>query len=269
MKNDGSRKINTGADIFGLRKVNFNIRVPEASEMFSPEDARDYINGCDYPKSVDELLLVWEMQRFFGQDRIKDMRILEAMCGPGRLAREFSGIGVKSVVSHDGDSTMLEHARSQALPGMTDFIQSPVDNIPNPNNSFDLVICHNSIHQLSSIEKLHKVMTELLRLAVPGGWVIIADYQRSIAPEFLEAIEERLKWTKPEIVPLLVSTYIAAFSKEEFKNIVGQLPGIKKWVVQDALPPVLTPDKKERVDQDPVKHLLDFSAMSLRVIIQK
>ena len=203
------------------------------------------------------------------------MRILEAMCGPGRFGRELLQLGVQRVIFHDGYETMTAHARNQALTVMQvgqsiDTITSSADNIPHPDNGFDLIVCHNSTHQLSSIDKLSKVMKEFLRLTVPGGHIVIADYQRATTPEFLRALEERLQWTKPEIVPLLTPTFMAAFSKEEFGHISQSLPGIQKWSVIDAEPPVLTPQMQKRVEADPVKgHLLDYSSISQRVIIQK
>lgn len=263
------------SDPFGLRDFDFSIRVTERSEMFTKEEARTYIDGCDYPESADDLLLALEMQRFFGPDGLHRMRILDAMCGPGRLGRELLNMGAQRLVFHDGDDTMIAHARNQASvvlqPGqIMDTVTSPVDNIPLPDKTFDLVVCHNSTHQLSSIDRLHAVMEEFLRITVPGGHIVIADYQRATKPKFLKVLEERLQWTRPEIVPLLIPTFAAAFSKKEFNNVLQSIPGIQKWSVTNAQPPVLTPEMRERVDADPVKgHLMDFSPISLRVIVQK
>lgn len=269
MNIDSLHTVQPESDPFGLRKFDFIHRVPEHSEMFNREEALQYIRGCDYPESVDDLLLVWETQKLFGPERIKNMSILDAMCGPGRLGREFSQVGAKFVVEHDGDMTMLDHARSMANSNMN-FVQSPVENIPLPDNSFDLVICHNSTHQLSSLERLDEAMREFLRLTKQGGHVIIADYQRGTSEEFMKAMEQRLRWTKPEIVPLLIPTFLAAFSKEEFAGVVEKMPRIKRWSVTDAQEPILTPEMQKRVDNDPVKgHLMDFSPISLRVIVQK
>lgn len=262
------------SDPFGLKKLDFRIRVPEPFEMFPLEEALTYIHGCDYPESVDDLLLVWETRQRFGD--ISNWTILDAMCGPGRLGREFLAMGVKKVIFHDGDEMMINHAHNKASlikrsGQLVESVQSLVDQIPLPDNIFDLVICHNSIHQLSSLEKLDVVLREFMRLIKPGGNVVIADYQRSTDDhKFLMALEERLNWTKPEIVPLLIPTFQAAFSKEEFAEIVGAMPGIKRWSVEDARLPTLTPNMQWRVNQDPVKgHKLDFSPISLRVLIQK
>ena len=48
------------------------------------------------------------------------------------------------------------------------------------------------------------------------------------------------------------------------------MPGIKQWSVVDAEPPVLSPKMQERVDADFVKgHIMDYSPISVRVIVQK
>lgn len=266
----------TDPDLSGLRSFDFTMRVPEITEMFTPTEARTYIEGCDYPETVDDLLLALEIQGRFNKDSgIRNMRILDAMCGPGRLGREFLDLGVPSVTFHDGDETMTSHARDQAtvyteFGQSIDVVTSSADNIPLPDNTFDLVVCHNSTHQVASIGRLRLVMREFLRLTTPGGYVIIADYQRATAPGFLENLEERLQYTKPEIVPLLIPSFTAAFSKDEFRSVLGSLQDTESWSVTDAEPPLLTPRLRDRVNADPVKgHLMDYSPISLRVIIQK
>lgn len=269
-----NEKLN-GNDPFGLRGFDFSVRVPEKSEIFDADEARAYIDGCDYPESADDLLLALEMQRLFGPVAVRGMRILDAMCGPGRLGREFLGLGTQNVWFHDGDSIMIEHAKEQALKVLTDgqtidVITSPVEEIPAPDNMFDLVICHNATHQMASRERLSLAMREFVRITAPGGYVVIADYQRSTTPNFFRALEERLHFTRPEIVPLLIPSFTAALSKEEFGSVVCSIPGIRKFLVTDAEPLVLDQKMWQRVDADFVKgHLMDFSPISLRVIIQK
>lgn len=260
-------------DPFGIRKLDLTVRVPEKSEMFTREEAMTYIQGCDFPESVDDLLLAWEIDEHFGP--LGNKTILDAMCGPGRLGRELMQLGTHYIVFHDGDHTMMAHAKTMAEAGvrngqMMHAIISPVDKIALPANMFDLVVCHNSTHQLESIGKLHAVIEKFLHITKPGGFIVIADYQRNTTPEFIQSLEERLTWTKPEIIPLLVPTFTAAFSKSEFADVFASIPGIARWQVVDAALPTLTTHMQERVIQDPVKgHVLDFSPISLRAIAQK
>ncbi|MFH0749845.1 MAG: class I SAM-dependent methyltransferase [Candidatus Gottesmanbacteria bacterium] len=261
-------------DPFGLKKCDFKHRTPEKSEMFSKEEALTYIEGCDFPESADDFLLALEIKERFGT--VEHLHILDAMCGPGRLGRDLISIGSQHVSFHDGDETMLNHAMKKASKNLSKekriaSILSPVEHIPVPDDTFDLVVCHNSTHQLNSVEKLQQVMEEFLRVTVPGGFVFIADYQRSESNEFLGSLENRLNFTKPSIVPLLIPSWQAAFSKQEFDHVLlNIMPSTRNWLVFDAALPALTSELQTRVNQDPVKgHVLDYSPISLRVIAQK
>lgn len=265
-------------DPFGLRDFDFSRRVPEKTEMFSQQEVKTYIDSCDYPESVDDLLLAWEIKQRFSHIGLENMTILDAMCGPGRLGRELLNLGAQHVVFHDGDWIMIHHALSEASrikpwgnpESRMHSITTPVDKIALPENTFDLVVCHNSTHQLLSIENLGKAMERFLHVTKPGGFVMIADYQRNTMPEFLEALEGRLQWTKAEIVPLLIPTFMAAFSKEEFDQVLKSIPDVSSFLIMDATLPNLTPEMWLRIEQDPVKgHIMDFSPISLRVFAQK
>lgn len=253
--------------------MDFSHRVPEKSEMFSPDDAKTYIEGCDYFLSADDLLLAWEIQARFGDLRHKT--IMDAMCGPGRLGRELLNLNAGQVVFHDGDPIMIEHALkkgAEILNGNQNMFSIIADasQIQLPDNSFDLVVCHNSTHQLKSFDRLKGVLQEFIRLTKSGGFVFIADFQRNTEPKFISSLDERLTWTKDKIKPLLKDTFLAAFSKNEFSKALETIPSIQKFSVTDAILPNLPQSIQIRLDLDPVKgHRLDFSPISLRVIAQK
>lgn len=269
------KPIQKNTDPFGLRDMDFRIRVPEKSELFSTHEAMTYIAGCDYPESADDLLLAWEIQDRFSQRGIETAKIMDAMCGPGRLGRELLQLGATDVTFHDGHDTMLDHATTQAFavaqPGQqVESVLSAADCIPLPDNTFDLIVCHNSTHQMQSQERLQGVVAEFIRVTKPGGFVLIADYQRANSTEFKDALEQRLFWTRAEIVELLRDSFTAAFSKAEFDQVFGAIPGVGRWQVSDAVLPALDSERKRRVDEDPVKgHALDFSPISLRAMAQK
>ncbi len=262
-------------DPHGLNRFDFGVRVPEKSEIFNEEEAQKYITGCDIPETADDLLLALEMQSLFGPMSIRRMKILDTMCGPGRLGREFLELGTQHVVFHDGHETMITHAITEASKvrqsgQIVESITSDVAHIRSDDNMFDLVICHNATHQLSDQERLEETMKEFVRITVPGGHVVIADFQRPATLELKKAASARLDVTNPEVVELLIPTYAASFSKEEFEGVLRSIPGIRKWSVMDAEPPKLTWETWQRVNEDPFKgHLMDYSPASLRAIVQK
>lgn len=262
-------------DPHGLNRFDFSVRVPEKSEIFNEAEAQKYILGCDIPETADDLLLALEMQRMFEPLAIRSMGILDAMCGPGRLGREFLDLGAQHVVFHDGDKTMITHAMAEASKirqsgQIIESVKSDVCNIKLDDNRFDLVICHNATHQLSDQDRLEEAMREFVRITVPGGHVVVADFQRPATLELKKAASARLNVTNPEVVDLLIPTYAASFSKEEFEGVFRVIPGIRKWSVVDAEPPMLTWEMWQRVNLDPFRgHLMDYSPASLRAIIQK
>ena len=162
--NEMLQKAQVDSDPFGLRDIDFSMRIPEKSEMFEPSEAKAYIEGCDYPESVDELLLASEIVRLFSPRHFREMKIMDVMCGPGRLGRELLALGAQHVIFHDGDGIMVDHAKKEAsqilLPRQNmGVVRSPVDRIPLPDNELDLTLSHNSIHQLSDLDKLKTVIT--------------------------------------------------------------------------------------------------------------
>ncbi|HCM51970.1 TPA: hypothetical protein DIS56_02450 [Candidatus Saccharibacteria bacterium] len=269
------------ANRFGFRPEDFIIRAPEQSELFDEEDTRKYIEGCDYLKSADDLLLALELQNAFGIENIRNMRILDAMCGPGRLGRELLGLGVSHVTFHDGHRTMINHAEAKATETLASnadnqsvrFVTSDAESTGLLSNEFDLVVCHNSIHQLRDDERLRGVIEEFARVTAPGGHIVIADYQRDPTSEFVDAITERLENTDEQVVDLLRDTFKAAFSKDEFASVLRKIPGISHWLVADARQPDLLDFDLEtqiRIAGDHIKgHLMDYSSISQRVIVRK
>ncbi|EKD68155.1 MAG: hypothetical protein ACD_48C00054G0001 [uncultured bacterium] len=273
MREEVNKTASAENDPFGLRNLDWETRVPEKSEMFTDEEARLYIRACDYPKSADDLLLALEINERFSEPNIENMNILVAMDGGGRLGRELLQFGAGHVTFHDGHTVMLDHAQNMASKLFPEnrfsTILSPVDKIAAPDNTFDLVVVHNSTHQLSSEDRLQQALQEFVRVTKPGGWIVIADYQRGTSASFLTALEERLKWTKREIVQLLIDSMRGAFSLEQFRKALESLTNVQEFLVFDASLPTLTPDMLELVQQDPVRHELDFSPLSLRAIARK
>lgn len=266
-------------DPFGIKQIDFRIRLPELSEIFTEEEANLYIKGCDYKESVDDFLAAKKMLEVaqINNDQLMEMHILDVMCGPGALGRNFLKFGAKYVTFHDGHDVMLKHALFEAQKEKIadqeiNSVLSDATQMDINDNTFELVVCHNSPHQLGN-ERLVPFLSELARVTKSGGQITIIDYQRSTDLRFIESLEWRLKNTKPEIVPLLLPTFSAAFSKDEFAqaiDIVSQSCGLSEWSIQDSSLPRLSPEDLQIVAKDPVLgHAIDFSPISQIIKIIK
>ncbi len=109
------------------------------------------------------------------------MRILELGCGNGALwAENIDKLpqGITVVVS-DKSEGMLRDAKRAISAGMDDaegiftFQTADCQDIPYPDNSFDLVIAN---HVLFYCDNIHQACSEIAQVLAPGGRVICSTY---------------------------------------------------------------------------------------------
>ncbi|HMJ01303.1 MAG TPA: class I SAM-dependent methyltransferase [Conexibacter sp.] len=89
------------------------------------------------------------------------MRVLDAGCGSGRLLDELRGYG--QVTGLDLNPGSVEIARSR---GHEDVVQGPVEELPWPDATFDLVI---SLDMVEHTADDRVTLRELGRVTKPGG----------------------------------------------------------------------------------------------------
>jgi SAM-dependent methyltransferase len=93
------------------------------------------------------------------------MRVLDAGCGSGRLLDELRDYGHVSGLDLNPDS--VEVARSR---GHEDVVQGPVEQLPWPDESFDLVI---SLDMVEHTPDDRVTLRELRRVTKPGGYFLM------------------------------------------------------------------------------------------------
>jgi ubiquinone/menaquinone biosynthesis C-methylase UbiE len=102
---------------------------------------------------------------------------LDAGCGTGSLAFALAP-HVAQVVGVDTRGDYLEAARD-AAPRNARFVEGDVMALPFGYAEFDLVCCHRVLHH---VRRPELAVSELARVARPGGKVFIADQLGSIDP---------------------------------------------------------------------------------------
>lgn len=102
---------------------------------------------------------------------------LDAGCGTGSVAFALAP-NVAEVVGVDTRADYLEAAR-QIAPGNTRFVDGDVMALPFGYAEFDLVCCHRVLHH---VRRPELAVSELARVARPGGKICIADQLGSIDP---------------------------------------------------------------------------------------
>lgn len=99
-------------------------------------------------------------------------RIVEVGCGKGRFLKAIKSIQPDTECTGvDISPPMLAY-----LPDGIERLEGSLEQIPCPEDSFDVVFSVEAIEHSANIDGAIK---EMIRIAKPGGWVIIVDKQRS------------------------------------------------------------------------------------------
>ena len=98
----------------------------------------------------------------------KGKKVLECGCGTGLILEQTKKFVIKAN-GIDLSSGMIEKARSKGL----DVTKASVTEIPFPDGSFDVSY---SFKVLAHVPDIHKALSEMARVVVPGGYVIAEFY---------------------------------------------------------------------------------------------
>ncbi len=162
----------------------------ETKEMnFSKEEYLNYVVSCIKPSSSDSVL-----------------EAAAGTCACGRYLTQF----VKSVTCLDITAAMLEVGKNEALKSginNINFVNGNIEDMPFPDNSFDIVISRLAFHHFTDINMPFK---EMVRVLKPNGKLVLID---------MEAAEESLRNIEDEIETLRDPSHVKNLSKSEILRL--------------------------------------------------
>ncbi len=110
------------------------------------------------------------------------LRVLDLGCGAARNASPMAALGA-SVVGMDLSPAMLGAARrrvaAEGAAGRVSLACAPMDRLPLPARSIDLVVAHGVFNLARSGAELRRALDEAARVARPGAALFVFTFSRS------------------------------------------------------------------------------------------
>ena len=131
------------------------------------------------------------------------------------------------------------HARAEALGVAVHFHQMDAADLRFADDSFDLVVSHNMLHEIGA-DKRRAAMREALRVVRPGGVVIFQDVDTRFAPSEVHRVEKNwdtrfngeLFWKIYNDADLQADMIAAGFDPEVVReHHVEAVNNINRWYV--------------------------------------
>lgn len=177
-------------------------------------------------------------------------RILDLGCSAGAASAAYAAEYPEADVhALDIGAGMLRyaHARAEALGAPVTFHQMDAAQLKFPDDSFDLIVSHNMLHEISA-EKRRQAMAEALRVVRPGGLVIFQDVDTRFAPSDVHRVEKNwdtafngeIFWKTYGEADLVADMAAAGFASADIaEHNMEAVSNINRWYVISGRKPAL------------------------------
>ena len=142
--------------------------------------------------------------------------VLDVACGPGLVACAFAP-HVRQVTGIDLTPAMIDQARAlQAKRELAnvEWHVGDVTTLPFPAGRFDVVLTRYSLHHFVDPQA---VIAEMIRVARPGGRILLADLV--LPPEKAAAYDQVERWRDP--------SHVRVLSQAELQSLVSGLTNVR------------------------------------------
>ena len=188
---------------------------------------KEVMESAEEAKAYDELDRLWGDVLFqgFAESALRmgvvEGRVLDVGCGPGRISVRLAKLNPNfSIDAIDLSQNVLDlGTQTAAREGVTNsirFLIGDAKSIPFPDQTFDLVICHNFLHQLP--DPLVTVK-EINRVAKRQGAILIRDVRRLPEPLMSGLLRLYCVGYGEVLRRLTYDSYFAGLTHIEFKEL--------------------------------------------------
>ncbi len=164
-------------------------------------------------------------------------RVLDVGTGPGWISIRLAKLNPRfSIEAIDLSRSMLalaeQHAGEQGVAGRIRFSLGDAKRIPFSDHTFDLVICHNVLHQLADPLV---ALREINRVTKPEGAILVRDVRRLPGPLMELALPLYCLRYSPMLRRLTYNSFRAGLTYREFAELVRtsgiERPKIRKYFI--------------------------------------
>ena len=250
-------------------------RRPEKDEVFNEKDAKAYASGCDFhegiKKTSDYAIVAAEAARMFGKQGRLSGLVVEVCPGPGNLCGELIKRGAQKTIGIDASETMLDHASDkfarEITQGRMEFQKGWAQKLPVNDGVAKGSINFHSFHQFKDEQRAFDALKEMVRILAPNGWGFVRDFRRDVSKPIMDTFLKQRTAKTPAVAELLRESLSAAFTQDEFIDMLKRIDGIK-FTVERARDPRRILSLWSAIALDPVPHWMD-SMIDQNVKIQK
>jgi ubiquinone/menaquinone biosynthesis C-methylase UbiE len=176
-------------------------------------------------------------------------RILDLGCSAGAASAAYADRFPEAEVhAIDIGAGMLRyaHARAEALDVAVHFSQMDAADLTFADNSFDLVVSHNMLHEIGAYKR-RRAMAEALRVVRPGGVVIFQDVDTRFAASDVHRVEKNwdtrfngeIFWHTYTEADLEADMLAAGFAQADVQeHNVPAVSNLNRWYVISGLKPL-------------------------------
>lgn len=155
---------------------------------YSEDNAKVYsklgISGTTYEPGFNEA------KKVFGD--LNNKKLLDYGSGAGRTAQLLLSFGAAEVVGVDHNQSMIDQAKKSDIKNV-DFVLIK-NEIPFPENTFDGALCAHVMVEVSSLNEMEHIMSEIYRVLKPSAsLVIITNNSKAIGEKFISFEYEKQK----------------------------------------------------------------------------
>jgi len=188
----------------------------------------EVMDSLEEAKAYDELDRLWGDVLFQGfaesalRMGVTEGRVLDVGCGPGRISVRLAKLNPRfQIEGIDLSMSMLalaeRNAAEEGVSANTHFSIGDAKRIPFPDDTFDLVVCHNFLHQLA--DPLVAVK-EIKRVAKKDGAILIRDVRRLASPILEPLLPLYCRGYDPVLRRLTYDSYRAGLTYRDFVRLV-------------------------------------------------